>query len=459
MRRTILAVVLLAIALVVLPGCEEDFDTYEDPTLEEIMDIGKGYLRAGDGGSAAEAFEAAIELSPTCGEAKYGLLISRNMQFISLLDELIAMIGDFMYTTGEPGQPDVNQMVQFSSEPIGDYIQDFLGESAEWWYEDCEEMYLDLLTYPDPFFEIDGFSMDLADMLTIEFGGRLDRSDLHFFGTVTAMMRALVNILLAHDLNYDFFSLEIPELSLELDFEDPDAILNLLSSLGAIIELLEDLLTYDENPDFLYLKGEEGIARMQAAGRQLGMAFFRIHLMIEEVYREPAPQADEAVRYIDANNNGQGDRRSDPMIIPAFGQLDAQLVNGLDVLCAMTATAFFDHTVLDIDPYRPNPFYISYANDLLVALDILPLVIDAELLGSLGLDLETLLEDLLASLGLDVGDINVDNFQIVIPEIPDWLPIDLGPWFAEPDPDGIRQIVWLVVDLFNTIETYLPDLL
>ena len=64
MRRTLMALILVAILAALLLGCEEKFDYTEDPSLEEILEIGKGYLRAGDGGSASEAFMAAMKLSP-----------------------------------------------------------------------------------------------------------------------------------------------------------------------------------------------------------------------------------------------------------------------------------------------------------------------------------------------------------------------------------------------------------
>lgn len=476
MRRSFMALILVVVLAVFLLGCEEKFDYDEDPTLEEILEIGKSYLRAGDGGSASEAFLAAMELSPMCGEAKYGLLISRNQQFIGMLDQLFILLSDLNAQSigGEVELPD-GQIVQAELEPIGDYIQEFLAESASKWYDDGEDIYLDLLTYPDPYFEIDRFNIGINGILDIRFGGRLDRGDLHFFGMMNGLVRGLVNFVLAHDINYDFFNIAIPEINLDFDnLTDLSAILDLIGELGPIVDLLEEMLTFEDNPDFLYLKGNEGVARMQASGRQIGLMFYRLHLMIEEVYRETGAQTPDTVHYLDDNSNHAGDRLSEGLVIPGFGAMDAGLVNGLDVLCALTATAMWDHTIFDIDPYQPNPFYLSFANDLLIGLDILPLVIDEAFIEDLlGIDLDQLVQNLLPLLlqmlqeiGLDLGDPNDigdvgfdDDFQIVITGIPEILPIDIGPWFAEPEPDGVRELLGFVIDLFNTIEALLPNLL
>ena len=116
-------------------------------------------------------------------------------------------------------------------------------------------------------------------------------------------------------------------------------------------------------------------------------------------------------------------------------------------LATLTAGAFWDETTFDIDPTAPNPFYLAYANDLLIALDILPLVID-----------KALLEELLGALGIEL-DLFGDDFEIVISGIPYFLPIDIGPWFAEPSPTGLKDLLWNVVHFWDLISGLLPELL
>ncbi|NLH47646.1 MAG: hypothetical protein GX444_03475 [Myxococcales bacterium] len=447
MRLRLVAVLLFLTITPLFLGCSEKFDTREDPTLEEILRIGKRYLVAGDGGNASDAFEAAIKLSPTCDEAKFGLLISRNMQFMNLLNQLVAFASGGLAQTmpADPGAG-LDMQVLAESSNLGDYIQEFLGESAEVWYQACEQLYLDLMNDPDPSFEIEGFTMKLEGIVTFQFGGRLDRSDLQFFGVLNSLVEAVVNIAMAHDLNYDFFSLQIPSLNFDLGgLEDLDleAIQDLLEQLDPLIDLVESLITYEDNPDFLTLKGEDGVKRMQAAGVQLGQLFYRLHLLIDTAYRETGPQEAGTVHFIDDNMDGQGDRQLESLFIPGFGALEPDLVNGIDSLCILTAPAFWDETAYDTDPTHANPFYISYANDLLTALDVLPIVIDKEMI-----------EDLL---GIDLNFLG-DNFEIVISEIPEILPIDVGPWFAYPSMTGIKDLLQSLVDLWDLVYTLVEGL-
>jgi len=459
MRRKCLSLVLVCLllfALTMIPGCSEEFDTKEDPTLAEIISIGKGYLRAGDGGNATDAFTAALQISPECAEAKYGLLIARNMQFLSMLNELINLISGMAYQTSAAGDlaPEAAGFSDFRLKegitPIGDYIQEFLAQSAVEWYETCEYLYLNLLTYQDPAFEIEHFKMYLQDFIVFEFGGRLDRSDLQFFGVLNALMRTLTDILMAHDLNYDFFNMELPSLDLNfdnLDLSDPESIMALVEQLAPLVDLVESLLTFEDNPNFLELKGEEGIARMKRAGISLGQLFWRVHLLIEDTYNESGEQPEDSVRYIDADFDRRGDRRTESLYLPGIGELEAGLVNGIDSLCTLTAMAFWDTTSLDSDPVNANPFYIAFANDLLTALDVLPIVLDNEVWQAL-----------FDALGLDV-ELTGTGFELIISAIPMVLPIDVGPWFASPSQTGIKDLLWSVINLWDLVVEILPTIL
>jgi hypothetical protein len=436
MRLRALFLGLSVVLLLGLVACNspEEFDTYEDPTLEEILDIGKRYLMEGNGGSAAEAFAAALGVAADCPEAKYGMLIARNQQFISLMNELISFAGGAAQQA--PSQDGLEPLVLAQeTEPIGDYIQDFLQQSADEWYKVAEQFYVELCAEPNPTFEIEGFDMEIEGIIVFHFGGTLDRSDLQFFGVLNALVRAVADIALAHDLNYDFFSIQIPPLDVDLTNLELDAaaIAALIEGIDPIFQLIEDLLTYEDNPDFLTVRGEEGLKRMQKAGVELGQLFWRVHLMFEAAYAEVGAQPIDTVRFVDGNRDGRGDPMNEALFIPGLGTLDADLVRGIDTLAVGAAGAFWDTTRYDFEPGVINPLYIADATELLTALDILPLVIDA---------------DFLRSLGIDLGD---SGLMIVIDQIPYILPIDVGPWFADPSPTGIKDLLWDIVHLWDLI--------
>jgi hypothetical protein len=433
MRLRLPAIVVALILVAGLAGCGYfRFSEDEDPTLNQVLRIGKDYLRAGDGGNASDAFNAAIHISPTCAEAKYGLLIARNMQFIALINSLLGFLGGSTSSSSAAEasptptpEGDDDTASGPSSVNIGDYIQQFLSESADQWYDTCEGLYDELIHDPDPHFDLDRFQMSIKGLVTFNFGGRLDRGDLQFFGVLNSLVRGVVDIALAHNINADFFDLKIPPLSLDtslLTDLTPENIGKLIAEIKPIVDLLESLLTNDSNPDFLTLLNPGGAARMQSAGIELGNLFERVHLMIDDTYADPYPKGANSVHFLDAAATGRGDRLIDPLYIPGIGSLTAPIVNGLDTLAADAAPTFWSTSPDDVNPGHPSPFYIAFANQLLTALNALPIVIDG----------------------------------LVISEIPYVLPIYDGPFFADPSPTGIRDLLWDVINLFNELAVIFP---
>jgi hypothetical protein len=458
MRLRLTSAIVGLLFAVSLAGCGYyKYGESEDPTLNQVMQIGKEYLRSGDGGNAADAFNAALHISPTCPEAKYGLLIARNMQFIALVNSLLGFVGGMSSSSASttsleqlslpPPAGSTDSTFDASTEPIGDYIQGFLQQSADVWYDTCEGLYGELIHDPNAFFELDQFSMSITGIVTINFGGRLDRSDLQFFGVLNSFVRSVVDIVLAHNINADFFSLKIPAININtglLSDLTPANIAELLQEVQPIITLLDSLINNPDNPDFLTLESTGGVARMQAAGVNFGNLFDRIDLLIGDAYGDPLVKAVNTVHFIDAEGNNRGNRLVDSLYLPGLGEFGAAEVNGLDALAVPTADAFWDTTPSDVDPTRPNPFYIAFANQLLTALNVLPIVIDRATLASL-----------LTSIGIN-PDILPAGFQIVISEIPYILPIDVGPFFADPSPTGIRDLLVDLINLFNELVVLFP---
>ena len=94
----------ISIVIVLLAGsfflsCGMKFNTHEEPTLEEIIAIGKTYLMQNKGVAAAEAFRAARSLDSLNTDANFGLIAANTMAFVNMVDTLIETLGGLF--TGE----------------------------------------------------------------------------------------------------------------------------------------------------------------------------------------------------------------------------------------------------------------------------------------------------------------------------------------------------------------------
>jgi len=380
--------------LALLAGCADE--TEDEPTVEEIIKIGKKYLSNGDAVGAADAFNAALKRDPNNADAKYGILLANTLQFGNLISELLGMLEGFM-AVDDGGDGDIETLSE--SPAIGDLIQDFFVQVLEPKFVQSNDLYYELTFVPDLQFDLERYELVIADMTLVDFSGVFGDAELHFFGTVNSLLLAVTNLLLAHDVNFDFDNLVIPE------FGD-----DIMESIDAIVDLLRGLLSDPNYPNFLYLK-EDGVFRMQATGLNLGLTFLRLNFMIEAVKNDTGDQSDDPIRYIDENGNGLWDE-DEAVEISGLAVIEPELIPVISNLAGDLAVAIFDTTPLDIDPLDPNPFYPASLNDILIYL------ID----------------------GLDTP---------IIP--PGFLPIDLGPFFAAPSPDGLRNILELVVEIWDLV--------
>jgi len=395
-RLVCLSVIIIAIAFV-LTACIEKFGKEEHPSIAEILEIGKEFLAEGQGSQAAEAFNAALKIEPNNVEAKYGVIISHTMQFFNLLNELLSTLSSMPSgsdTSGSTGQsPGMHEIPK-----IGDYLHGFLTDNVENNFSRNEKLYQDLVNYPDFTFNVPQYEIVLNGNVLFSFSGDFDKTDLHFFGVLSSLIYGISEFILAYDLNFDF-----KNISLDLT-GSPDVVLD------QIVSLLRNLLTDPRYPNFLLLLPDEGRAHMQTAGISLGMAFQRIGLIPEQLELESTSFTHGQIWYIDANNNGRYDIPDDPLTIPSIGSLDPDLIVQLKILSSEMATVFFDTSPLDPNPTSPDPLRLSYFNGLLMYLGVLS-----------------------------------------APILPDWISIDIGPWFQNPADDGLRSLLFLVIDIYDAI--------
>ena len=391
---------------VICVGCALMFASCEkwpyesNPSLDEIIAIGKGYLKENKGVDAADAFKAAREKCEHSTDANFGLMLAHTMQFVNLADQLVEMLGSLFYTlppntaTGEPGM-----IVQGQSEPLGDYIQEYLADTVEKDFDENERLFLQLDEEEEFLFKIKYYKVIFGGDSLIRFAGEFDKTDLYLFGAVTSLMETLLDIIQAHDINFDLAGLEVPE----MDFtNDP------LGAIQGILDLIEGLLTDPEFPDFLKVQGEDGFIRMQGAGINIGNAFDRAARMFDQLGTETDYQFDDQVRYFDVEKNNKYDSQIDPVIIADLITLEPGLAPILKNLCIDLSTAFWEDSQFDVHPYKKDTLNLGMFNDLLIFM----------------------------------GVINK-------PLLPEWLGVNVGEFFANPSVDGLRTLLFAIIDLVN----------
>jgi hypothetical protein len=401
-RELLLILAMLAILSLGMVSCGERFDEEEDPSLSEIVKIGKGYLKENRGAQAAEAFKVARAMDDTHPEANFGVILSHSMQLINLVDMVIDLASSLFYTAPQDVEPGPeNTVVMAQSEPIGDFIQEYLGDTIEGDFVENEVVYLEMADREDFEFRIAYYPIVLGGERVAVLKSEFDKTDLHLFGAVTSLVNAVVDIVQAHDLNFDLNALIIPT----MDFTN-----DLIGSLVGIADLLEGLLTDPEYPNFLLVKTPDGLERMKSAGINLGNAFERIVKMFDQLGREHDLQTDDPINYLDTNKNNQYDSALDPVQIASMLTLEPDLVRVVKGLATDLSYVFWEGSTVDPKPDQVDKLSLGMFNDLLIYLGLLR-----------------------------------------TPILPDSIGIEMGSFFSDPTEDGLRSMLLLIVDLIDQL--------
>ncbi len=428
-RYLYLGLVVFVLAMMLPITACDDSEEDDDPTVEEVIQVGKDYLISGDAPSASDAFHAALVIEPQNTDAKFGVILANTLQFTDLIDELLVLVSDLAGEEYQPvDDPDLGTSGDFETKggpPIGDYIQDFLTNVAFPKFSENVQQYYELTNQEDFSFTLDGdYVVEISDLELLNFSGEFGEAELHFFGSVNTLLLAVMNIVLAHDINFNFANIDLgggeegdddtgDDDTGDDDAGDDDAgddDTNLIDTLGPIIELIATLLNDPEYPNFLYLD-EDGVGQMQNAGLNLGLTFLRLNASFDAVKEG---RSGNNLIFVDNNDNGVFDEDIDAIAINGLLEIDPALLPIIQHLGGDLAVAFFDTTYFDVDPLAPNPLHLASLNDILVYLEVL----DEPMLGTL------------------VG-------------------INVGPFFANPTPDGLRSLLLKVISLWDLVAEFL----
>lgn len=210
-------------------------------------------------------------------------------------------------------------------------------------------------------FHVPKYNFTILDLLfQPSLSGQNDAADAYFISTyVNAMGGALdllfglnldINPVLMTAIILDFD--DLPDIDFEnFTDEDSEAIVYLLEYFEHIVDMLLDDPAYSE---FLKVKGAKGIERIEKAGNEIGHVFGSLVNMIDSVDQETDDQSDDAIRFIDANGNGNWDD-GEQLLIPGVGLFDRELAFALrEVLLS-----------LKINFTEGVPFPLNSMNDLL----------------------------------------------------------------------------------------------
>ena len=399
--------ILIGTALALTAGlmaCDEEFDTYEDPSLEEILKIGKGYLMNNRGAQGAEAFREASNRYPESSEAYFGMILGNTMSFINLVDELIDLVGSLLLTAPpDPETADSNVIRQELSATFGDALQEFFYDLIGIPFEENERAFSDLEENGEFLFDIEYYQFIFKEEAIVSFGGQFDKTDGNFFGAISSLMNFVTDLLLAHDINFDFDALlGGTEPTDETDPPEEDV---------SLLDSIDELLNNPDYPNFLYVKGEEGLARMRSAGVNLGNFFSRFAAMFTLLAQEKDYQGDDQIRYLDLDKDNHWDQLEEPVYLGTLMEMGPGLAPVVQDLCEDLALAFWEGSVADPHPYTKDKLTLGMFNGLLIYLGVF------------------------------------DK-----PILPDWIGFDVGSFFSDPTDDGLRTLILLLMDLLALLK-------
>jgi hypothetical protein len=192
-----------------------------------------------------------------------------------------------------------------------------------------------------------------------------------------------------------------------LDDADIAGIQNFIRDLETI---LANLLNDPMYPDFGALAGQSGKKLVQQSSRNIGMAFGELADIVQSLKDEVGVNEQvRAIRYIDANFNQFWDQ-DEVMVFPGVGEMDYGLADALQQILIG----------LDVNFYQGEPFRLETLLPLSDYFDLrwMKLVLDAlELLG-------------------------ISEF-------------DLAATLRDPDPEGLRPLLYDVQELLALIDAAL----
>jgi hypothetical protein len=293
-------------------------------------------------------------------------------------------------------------------------------------------LYDALSAVENPGIQLDHYELSIEGEPLLTFGGEFDKADLHLFGAYNALIGGVLHLLMAHDLYFDPFCLDLGDL-LSGDLETEE-----------LVEVLIGVLNADEQRIPSYLpqpRCELGFGIHAAGRRRSGQHHGASGLGLHGHGPGTDDQADDQLGYTDVGGNGRYDAEVDPVFIGKELTMEPELAVAIAHLAAAMAPVFYEGSTADADPAAVTKVSPADFNELLTALKLLPIVIDSknDFRNSRTEELTKILQ-LLGILPLELGPYTIES-------LPAWPNLNVGRIFAEPSEDLLRIGVELLVKI------------
>ena len=373
---TLLAALFLIIAIVGLCGCDCDDDTYTDSTDDDdgpfddddddddnddddddddtcdesvhdpLIVLGKESIGDQDPETAYDYFVDAVSACPNSADAQMGMIIADFQWILFWIHETF----DSPPTGPDGTGPALQEIVESELMPLA---------------EDCIEL-ADALSAEAPktrFYLSKAPMWYQGEHLALEMPGEWDIYDAANAEAFAQVVLGVSKILLSLNMAWDdqlFANNPLPDGS------------DIFTAIGHYADLL--LQMYDDpNYDAFLTLETGGDVTMSEAGVALGQGLFAIKGNVFGMRDEVDDQEDDVAGYVDENDNGQWDP-GEPFKLPFFGAMsrDTNLL-ALDLFYMIEALgkSILDGGPGDINPDRPDWFWLSKLNFILELTDVL----------------------------------------------------------------------------------------
>ena len=403
-KRRILFFVIIIGALI-FAGCQtDDEDDGDTAGVDDYIGQGKKHLEQNESLEAQKDFEKALSIKADSHEGRFGLFLARIIRLPNLIDQIIGTISSISFEN----QANDRMTKSAPAAPVFDNtIHEYLYENVGGRLADNEDTYELLAAGSDFDFELDYYTIAIDESALMTFSGHYDQCDLYFMGALDAVMNGLMNFLLALNLDFDPTLLILPDT--ETITESDELIL-------AYLNLVESLLVSEVEPNFLYYR-EDGMEYLSQAGIDLGNAFARLNRAFDCMASAPLNRMAFQFHYFDRNADDVYTPFKDPVYIGDELVLSPDTAGSLEYLAEILPEAFYEGSEVDADPHTVTTITPAHFDELLYSLDLLP---------------------------LKVGPVSIDG-------LPEYPAINLGAVFNDPEPDALRNMLLLVVDIVYAV--------